>query len=347
MKTAKFRDLIPANVAPAGTVAIGVYNNQGKKLGQFEPQHLTLPETGMLLYRFGAISDVHMLEATQWHDNTSYIDFARVLEYMNGNADFLCIDGDLTQNGTEEQLRAYRTYVQTYAPDIPVYAITGNHESYGGLSLGQTIEGYTGKPLYYSFQQGDDLFIMMGIIGEVTLFDQGQLQWFYETLEANRNRRCFVFMHVYPGADKSEVCGNAKGLYHNYCWSHATQTVVFVSLMAHYKNAILFHGHSHLRLQLQAADCPYANYSRGEGYHSVHIPSVSVPREDADGNGETEVNYEGSEGYLVDVYENGVMLTGWDFIGNMPIPIGTYWLDTSLTEITSGSYVDSTGTVTP
>ena len=276
MRTAEFRDLIPENVVPAGTVAIGVYNNQGKKLGQFDPQHLMPPETGALQYRFGAISDVHMLEATQWHDNTSYSDFSRVLGYMNGNADFLCIAGDLTQNGTEQQLSDYRTHVQTYAPDIPVYAITGNHESYGALALEQVIEGYTGKPLYYSFERGNDLFVMMGIIGEVTLFAPGQLQWFYETLEANRNKRCFVFMHVFPGAGNSMVCGNAKGLYYNHCWCHATQTVVFESLMTHYTNAILFHGHSHLRLQLQQESCPYANYSGAQGYHSIHIPSSSM-----------------------------------------------------------------------
>jgi hypothetical protein len=172
------------------------------------------------------------------------------------------------------------------------------------------------------------------------LFEDGELQWLYETLEANRNKRCFVFFHVFPWGDS----GNAHGLYPNDLFS-GTQGNVFKSLMAHYKNVVLFHGHSHLKFYLQALDSK-ANYSNAFGFRSVHIPSLAVPRDDTNGDGTVENIYADSEGYVVDVYENGIHLRGRDFVKGEFLPIASYWLDTTLQTIPAGTYTDSTGTIT-
>ena len=47
----------------------------------------------------------------------------------------------------------------------------------------------------------------------------------------------------------------------------------FMSLIKHYKNVILFHGHSHTKLQLQELDAN-ANCSDSYGYRSIHIPCI-------------------------------------------------------------------------
>ena len=341
MAIGKFADFIPQNVAPKDAVRIGVYDRYGKRLGKFALKHLAFPNLGEKLYSFGVLSDVHLQQST------GTTDFQRALTYLNDTEDvaFTCICGDLTQNGSETQLARYKTYVDTYSPSTPVYAISGNHETYSSLDVENVISTYTGKPLYYSFTKGDDVFIMVGIRGEVTLFTTAELQWLYETLEANRNKRCFVFMHVFPGKDKTVTCGNAYGLYHNYCWSHATQTVAFESLMAHYKNVVFFHGHSHLKFELQAADCQYANYDESKGYRSVHIPSITVIREDENGDGTVENNTAGSQGYVADVYANALVLRGRDFVGGKTIPVAIYCLDTSLVNVPAGEYNDSTGTI--
>jgi hypothetical protein len=172
------------------------------------------------------------------------------------------------------------------------------------------------------------------------LFEDGELQWLYETLEANRNRRCFVFFHVFPWGD----CGNANGIYPNNLFT-GTPGSVFQSLLSHYKNVTLFHGHSHLKFYLQTVD-KKANYSNAFGYRSVHIPSLAVPR-DVNEAGTSYANiYADSEGYVVDVYENGIHLRGRDFVKNEFIPIASYWLDTTLQTIPAGTYTDSTGTIT-
>lgn len=327
MSVTKFEDFIPQNIAPLNAKKIGVYRSNTKK-GDFGLGNLKSPHLGEKLYSFGAISDVHLQKTTAKDD------FKRALNYFNDNADisFVCINGDLTDSGYAEQLAEYKSIVDANAKK-PIYAISGNHESYGGLDIASTIETYTGKPLYYSFTHRNDVFIMLGVIGEWKIFTDDELQWLSNTLEANRNKRCFVFQHIFAGREKAAVCGNPYGLYHNYCWSNAEQTTVFENLLKHYKNAIWFHGHSHFRFNMQSKNCTYANIDKSNGYWSVHIPSISVPREDANNDGTAEYYTAGSEGYVVEVYENHIVLRGRDFIEGKFLPIATYCLDTTLQKI--------------
>lgn len=194
--------------------------------------------------------------------------------------------------------------------------------------------------MYYTFEHNGDVFIMCGEWQEWKeyLFIQGELQWLYETLEANRNKRCFVFFHVFPWGDS----GNANGYYPTNIFT-GTQGSVFQSLMTHYKNVTLFHGHSHLKFYLQEID-EKANYSDALGFRSVHIPSLSVPRDKVDGT--LTYLFAESEGYVVDVYENGIHLRGRDFITEEFLPIASYWIDTTLVNVPAETYTDSTGTIT-
>jgi hypothetical protein len=332
-----YTDLIPENVALLNTRRIGIYDQNGNRVGFIPLGNLAFPNAGEKLYSFGALSDVHL------QYDTAQADFQRALTYLNETEDvaFTCIAGDLTANGTAEELAVYKNYVDTYSPDTPVYAIAGNHEGYNSGIL-DILETYTGHPLYYSFAQGDDVFIMCGIksSAEGALFTTEELQWLYETLESNRNRRCFVFHHVRP----QDGCGNAFGIYSLDIWGGTEQTV-FESLMSHYKNAHQFHGHSHLKFYLQYGS-DIANIDHIFGGWSIHIPSLSVPRDgDPSGASSRKEVYADSEGYVVDVYENGIHLRGRDFVKGEFLPIASYWLDTTLQTIPAGTYTDSTRTI--
>jgi hypothetical protein len=209
--------------------------------------------------------------------------------------------------------------------------------------------------MYYSFTQGNDVFIMLSHYGKYEGDGIGwlsskfvsieELQWLYETLEANRNKRCFIFNHVYPYEDG---VGDANRLYNGKYWRTQDSSVgqAFINLLKHYKNTILFHGHSHLRFHLQELD-KKANYSGEVGYRSVHIPSLSVPRDRVDGA--TQYIYAESEGYIVDVYDDCIILNGRDFIDNDKdgnwIGIATYKIDTTLQTIAANTFKDSTGTI--
>ena len=176
-----------------------------------------------------------------------------------------------------------------------------------------------------------------------------ELQWLYETLETNRNKRCFVFSHVFPYDDG---VGDANRLYGAANWRTKDGGVgqAYIDLLKHYKNTVLFHGHSHLKHYLQEID-KKANYADSIGYRSVHIPSLAVPRDlpEPSQTHYSEVFAE-SEGYIVDVYDDYIILNGRDFIDNDAdghiIPIGTYKIDTKLVNIPAGTFTDSTGIIT-
>lgn len=340
-----YNDFISQNVAPKGARRIGIYNSRGNRVGQIPLGSLAFPDAGKKRYSFGALSDVHISY------DTSVLDFQTALAYFNNREKvaFTCICGDLTGDGSDAQLAQYKTIVDGYSPDTPVFAIAGNHEGMTA-DVKNRIETYTGHPLYYSFTHGEDVFIMVGTIGgemytNGVVFADGELQWLYETLEANRNKRCFVFQHIFAGIEKEATCGNANGLYTNWCWHNTAECKAFESLMTHYKNVVWFHGHSHLRFSLQTESAEYANYSNADGYHSVHIPSLAVPRDDANGDGTHESVYSASEGYVVDVYKHGIHLRGRDFVKGKYLPLASYWLDTTLQTVAARTYTDNTGTI--
>ncbi len=336
----QYTGFVPQNIAPHGVRRIGVYDSAGKRVGKIPLGGLNPPSNiGQRTYAFGALSDVH------YSYQTGAEDFARALKYLveTEKVAFTCICGDLTSNGTADQLASYKSSVDVNSPNIPVYAIAGNHEGHNS-EIVSIIETYTGHPLYYSFEYAGDVFIMVGVKSNTgdALFSDGELQWLYETLEENRNKRCFVFQHVRP----QDGCGNAFGIYAYDIWS-GTEQRVFESLLRHYKNVILFHGHSHLKYDLQQEYGAGANIDRLFGVHSIHLSSITVPRDgDASGASSRVEVYAESEGTIVDVYPSGIMLRARDFVGERLIPLGTYWLDTTLQTVEAGTYTDSTGTIT-
>lgn len=344
---ARYRNLIAQNIAPLSAKRIGVYNADGKRVGGFSLGNLQKMRPGTKQYSFGALSDVHIPY------DTATSDFQVALSYLNDveKVDFTCICGDLTSDGAEWQMVQYCTLVDTYSPDTPVYPIAGNHEWWAGQSM-DAIAEQMGHPLWYSFTKGNDVFIMVSVCspGDATyfpdspepLFTVEQMQWLYETLEANRNRRCFLFQHVRP----DDACGNAHGIYSADIWREKYAVIqVFESLLQHYPNVIFFHGHSHLRFGLQTKSNK-ANYDNVFGCHSVHIPSLTVPRTgDVTGANSRQELYAESEGYVVDVYPTGIHLRGRDFVRGEFLPIASYWLDTTLQPVEAGTFADSTGTI--
>ena len=334
--------LIPQNIALPNAQNLSIFDGDNK-ICDVKLKHFVAPNDNNKLYSFGAVSDIHL------QYSTAQADFQKALTYLNETEDvaFTCVCGDLTDRCTASTMATFKEYVETYSADTPVYAIAGNHESYaedwsqnGEVVVRSLMQTYTGHDLYYSFTQGDDVFIMVGVCSDLADFGDGGLQWLYEVLEENRNKRCFVFQHIPP----DDACGNPYGIYKNDIW-HGTQSVVFENLMKHYRNVIFFHGHRHMKFDLQTKT-NLANIDDIYGKYSVHIPSLAATRTgNTDGTGRTEL-YAESEGYVVDVYENGIHLRGRDFVREKFLPIASYWLDTTLVNIPAGTFTDSTGTIT-
>lgn len=337
----KYKYFIPQNVALLDTRRIGIYDENGNRVGQIPLDTLTPPTVEKRLYSFGALSDIHLTYTT------GESDFINALKYFNeeNKVEFICISGDLATVGTDSNLSKFTVLRDNYSPNTPIYVSAGNHDALDANSefrqdteVSSSMLTHTGKPLYYSVEYGNDVYIFVGVCQGT--FSQSELQWLYETLETNRNKRCFLFQHVFA----FEGCGNVFGLY-SLNLTNNTMFEVFKSLLQHYPNIIWFHGHSHTMFHGQEFGV-MANYDKVFGCHSVHIPSCAIPRTDADGDFEFQVEYQESEGYVVDVYEDGIHLRGRDFVKGEFLPIASYWLDTTLQTVAAGTYTDPTGTIT-
>lgn len=316
---AQYTDFIPVNTATKGARRIGVYNAEGKRMGYIPLASLTPPDARKKLYSFGVLSDVHIGQST------STADFTAALQFLSAETDFICISGDLVHDGTNtSQWTEYKSIVASHA-SVPVYACAGNHDGYNA-SLESVVSNYTGHPLYYTITHGNDVFVFVGCRSDSngSLFTSAELTWLANTLEANKSKRVFLFQHVRP----DDACGNALGIYTYDAWG-GTEATTFENLLRQYPNVVFFHGHSHLKFDLQQYS-DLANIDKKFDCWSVHVPSITVPRSTASAVNPSRIElYAESEGYVVDVYENGIHLRGRDFITGEYLPIASYWLDTT------------------
>lgn len=287
---------------------------------------------GNKLYSFGALSDVH-IDGDGTDEMSASSDFTRAIKFFNSNANLICISGDLSrlENECDNELSMFKDLVDANAT-IPVYASRGNHDCRYDIS---DFETYTGGSLYFERTYNNDVFIFLGMNAENygdSCFTTEELDWLETKLESYKNQRVFLFFHVFM----PNTCGNINGLYPYSSLSETSDiTSRFISLMTKYKNAIYFSGHSHLEFNCQRFGTNANIFSDGTTCHRVHIPSCAYPRKSDTGTSSSTIyNYnEGSEGYLVDVYEKCVVLRGRDFVKGKYLPIANYLIDTTIVNI--------------
>ena len=334
----QYRHFIKQNTAPTGATKIGVYDGNGKRVCTIPLGGLTPPDSEKR-YSFGLVSDIHIypIAAVQW---TPEVKFNNALTYFENNDCAFCVHcGDFTQTGltldnttTGLDTRQFEKYKEICdAHTIPVYGVCGNHESitnkkdYAIYNQRDLLIQYTGNDMYYMIERGNDLFIFIGQPNWNEVMSDEEFQWLTNILESNTTKRCFIFIHAYIEEDSGDPLDyRENSIFEN--WG-TTKTKAFMNLMSQNKNVILFHGHSHTKYECQQYD-KTANYTERNGFKSVHVPSLSMPRY-LDLNAEkTEEDHQGSQGYIVDVYNDCIVLRGQDLIHHTPEILGTFKIKT-------------------
>lgn len=327
----QYNGFIPQSIAPPNVVGLEIFRD-GKKVGNVDISRMAPDDPGRRLYSFGLVSDMHLDGVGS---NGSYL--SQAMDFFQAQrCAFCCHTGDMTNIGfwsassTElytVQMADYRAVIEAH-PDLPMYGICGNHESYNKpitQNLAELRE-YTGRELFYTMERGNDVFIFLGQPGGTAYVEAGtwreELDWLRERLEENQAKRCFVFCHS-PLTDDSGNPGNV----HNTTWGDLEST--FVEIMQQHPNTVLFHGHSHLDFNTQL-EYSYANFSTRRGIKSVHVPSSAGCRIVVNGESEKVNRPELRSGYIVEVYENGIILRGYYFEGFKIVPIAQYWVGTAL-----------------
>ena len=249
-------------------------------------------------------------------------------------------------------------------PTVPVYACTGNHDvSNNGAALltgypdgergpwqAATADSaaYTGpyqrkniSPyLDYTVDIGDCTFILLNQLrwsydatGEPVLTEE-QFAWLEQRLEENKERTTFLFFHSFL----KDTCGDATNGTACYGLSLDPQTradaLRLQTLLEQYPNTVPFSGHSHFVFDCdQLPDLKNYCYPNREvnvfrsdaGTFYVHVPSATCPRTIVGFDwSTTELDMTQGEGYLVEVYEDHILLRGLQLSDTGKI-LGAHW----------------------
>lgn len=303
---------------------------------------------GEHLYSVGVLSDIHL----QYETGENDVEVA--LSYLNEreSVEAIVCDGDYTKEGTETELNEWKTCRDTNADSTPVYGCTGNHEMYKSISLGVTNPSALRQYLdtdyvdettnYFKKIINNDVYIFVPEFEgntpsvDVEMFSNETLQSLENDLETYRNQRVFIFAHVPPSKYViSNGFATGNGAYSSNIWGYGTQLqdrIKFLNLLKHYKNAIWFSGHTHIKYQYQETWTPLNIMQYEEASHFIHVSSLTVPRDIINGSAR-DLIYAESEGSVMDVYPNHIRIRCRNFVDAKFYGLCEYIIDTTPHEV--------------
>lgn len=337
---------INENVAPKDAKYIGVYDNEGKMLGKIKTGPLTF-DRGNKLYSFAIMSDTHYNDTDDKDlysdDNDDFNeDMSNALRFLSKDTDasFICCAGDVTSDNMAHAEHFYN--IKKSITSMPFYTCTGNHDNKSIYNNGSLDEWkrftfpennpYMGTT---EFAKGDydpsfcftktlpsgkkDVFVFLSLdyginsteSDGIRYYSDDTLTWFEGVLENHKADRCFVFTHLFF----KEKAGNPNKVYTDVrvtnpkYWLSGAQYDRLDALNKKYKNSVWFTGHSHFHWDSQKSD-KNANVftDNSKSAYNVHIPSLARPlfvSNSYDNNG--------SQGGIVDVYEDYIEIRGINF----------------------------------
>ena len=322
-------------------------------------------DLGTPLFTFGALSDTHM--NYEQHSRGAYAKLEASMNFFaKKNMDIVVITGDVVgDRGESPDLEAqYQKHIEIINNSSfnldNVYESAGNHGNTpnDALLLNQFLGNakqqhpYENSPYYYVLFENekkgnDNLFIFMAqelnSPGESAAYDnfsKEQMDWLEGLLtQYTENTNIFLTIHspfLQFGAGDIEngsytACITFKEEY--------TQTMRLKSLLEQHTDVVVMSGHTHLSFYENA------NYSNvlGTFAHTVHVGSNCQPcaygeqttmAKSYDGRRNVTTKY-GSEGYVVEVYQDYIVYTGYNLSTGEVIPDALFMIPTK-------SYVDNT-----
>lgn len=336
----EYNGFIPQNIAPIGTKRICVYDKSGNKICTIPLGRLAHP-TKRKLYSFGLISDTHICPDIT-SNNTGTIVSARLDKaltwFEEQGVSLVAHCGDMVNVGFENPKGTYRPEqfveyqrILNLHPNLQVYACSGNHESYNVpiIEYLEEYRGYVGHDINFTVEHENDVFIFLGMPKATTLYVDGstlpvpELAWLENQLSANADKRCFVFIHPYMNGDS----GDTLGANENDLLPEGYVSNVIKNALNNHGRAVLFHGHSHFMPSMQELD-KLTNYTNKNGFPSVHVSSLGWAAY-INASGEMIKDINEGIGYIVDVYEDCIIVNGWDFVRDIPTPHGTIKINTN------------------
>lgn len=349
-------DLPDYTAIPTGAQNILVTLN-GETLEIYDIPENKTPDRGEAVYSFGSISDLHFNRyEMDGGKDVAESTFARSLTFFeNAGVSLVAMPGDISTDGEKEAFEVFNNITSDYS--FPVYTTTGNHDlhkkyekenwlkymnpgAYGETKAAEIINvAENGLDFVYEENSTGDIFIFLnqssnnyGLLCNALLQDS-QLDWLEAQLEAHKDKTVYLFFHTFLNSAKGNPFMGTGNLQNELGWSYplfytpgASDEVRLRALLRENDNVFFFNGHSHWAYHMQALN-PNLNISKNgeDGATFVHVSSVSSPRVTEEyGVLWSSTDPDMSEGYLVEVYEDTLMLYGIDFVNNKVLAYATY-----------------------
>ncbi len=352
-------DLPDYTAIPDGASSIIVTLN-GEILEIFDIPEEKIADRGEPVYTFGSISDLHF-NRYDLEDGSDVAEktFARALDFFaDAEVSLVAMPGDISTDGEKEAFEAFNRISSEY--DFPVYTTTGNHDlyaeykkenwlsfmnpgAYGKVKADGILNvSENGMDFVYEEKKSGDIFIFLnqtsnnyGLLWN-SLLTNAQLEWLEAQLEAHKDEAVYLFFHTFLTSANGNPFMSTGNLQNELGWFYplvytqgANDEARLRDLLREYDNVFFFNGHSHWAYHMQYLN-PDLNISKNgeDGATFVHVSSVSSPRI----TGDYQVLWEGtdptmSEGYLIEVYEDTILLMGVDFANGRILSYATYEAD--------------------
>lgn len=263
-----------------------------------------------LIYKMGLLSDIH-IDGDGNDETDSINDFKRASKYLVENgAHAIAISGDITCDGRWCDINKFKQLESEVGKSV--WTARGNHDTNNDCSEDVYINNIEPNGLYYTKEVNGDLYVFLGLdkYDKNNLFSNESLDWLESILESNKNKRIFLFEHVHINP-----VGNYNSIIKNYDMGNkpGTTSKRFRDIINSYDNVILFTGHTHQDFEINSVE-----------NNRVHISSCAKPRN-------PESDNSGSQGYLMEVYKNKIILKAINFADNNKI-IKEYAINTVVNE---------------
>lgn len=296
---------------------------------------------------FGVTSDVHM----NYEDLGfgSHGKWERALEFFaENNSEYVLVTGDMTGDTNLEY--EYLYYIscidESRIPMDNVFESIGNHGNtksniklFNQYTSGKyDIHPYENSPYYHVLIEGknearDNMFIFMAqeINGPSDSaaydnFSKEQIDWLEGLLNQYSNTDTNIFLTIH-----SPFLNYGPGDRHNGDYTRMitfkdsyTQTMRLKGLIETHKDIIIMSGHTHLTYyegenysDEYGSSCRMVHVSSGTQTSSYNHGTTLIS--DTDGRLPNSPDY-GSEGYIVNVYDDYIKYTGYNISTNKIIP---------------------------
>ncbi len=338
-------------IIPEGADRLLVYTAQhGTDTLSSQSVEAMLPEnhdyipSGDPLMSFIVLSDTHVLSSDTANENIIFKDMLSDVREYFPDVEGIFINGDNAQSNKtadstsalDTQLDKIESYRESICPDVPIFMGVGNHDLWPNdmfdaaknvfLNAVTLPDGSHPTSLNYDFWLGGYHFVFLGDDDGAkpdptyTKLSDETLEWLDETLaeDYDAGKPTFVFLHQ---AISNTVAGSLTDFGQE--WDGVVNAIEVKRVLRKYPEAILFSGHSHYSM-----DSVGNAYPGGDifptAFNTASLSRAKIHYAD----GTTEDAGE-AQGYVIEVYEDSVLVRGRDFKNDVWKASAQYMVDYS------------------